>query len=238
VIGSIPTGDYTGNGHDAIAISGSGGAVVSDQTMHNRGVPYHVGSGIDGGRMDVNSQVAGQTAVLTIEQGVTIQFPPGGVFNVDPTTGSSGGAAQGALIAIGGPAPSQKIVFTSDQPAPLAGDWLGVRFGGAVDTRSTLQNVRVEFAGGTSTTGSNSCPYPGPGTGINDAAIRIFGPPLTQFITDSEILSSLHHGIDRGWRADLQPDFLASNTFNSVGACKATTPRTATGMCPTNPACP
>ncbi len=238
VIGSIPTGEYTGNGHDAIAISGSGGAVVSDQTMRNRGVPYHVGSGIDGGRMDVNSQVAGQTAVLTIEPGVTIQFPPGGVFNVDPTTGSGGGAAQGALIAVGGSAPSQKIVFTSDRPSPAAGDWLGVRFGGIVDTRSTMQNVRVEFAGGTSTTGSNSCPYPGPGTGINDAAVRIFGPPLTQFITNSEILSSLNHGIDRGWRADLQPDFLPTNTFTAVGACLETTPRTSAGVCPTNPVCP
>ena len=234
VLGSIPTGDYTGNGHDAIAIAGSGGPVITDQTMHNRGVPYHVGSGADGGRMDVNSQVAGLTAVLTIEPGVTIQFPPGGVFNVDQTSGNA--AAQGALIAIGGAAPAQKIVFTSDQASQQAGDWLGVRFGGAVDPRSTMQNVRVEFAGGTSITGSNSCPYPG---NVNsDAAIRIFGPPLTQFITDSEILSSLHHGIDRGWRADLQPDFLASNTFTAVGSCKETTPRTANGTCPVNVPCP
>jgi hypothetical protein len=96
--------------------------------------------------------------------------------------------------------------------------------------------VRVEFAGGTSVTGSNSCPYPG--NANNDAAIRIFGPPLNQFITNSEILSSLHHGIDRGWRADIQPDFLASNTFNAVGSCKETTPKTAAGVCPVNVPCP
>jgi hypothetical protein len=100
-----------------------------------------------------------------------------------------------------------------------------------------MQNVRVEFAGGTSTTGSNSCPYPA-SNGINDAAIRIFGPPLTQFITGTEIASSLHHGIDRGWRADLQPDFLAGNTFTSVNACKQTVPRTAAGVCPSALACP
>jgi hypothetical protein len=237
VIGSVPTGTYTGNGHDAIAISGTGGAVVDAQTMHARGVPYHVGgTGQDGGRMDVDSQTPGQVAVLTIEPGVTIQFPPGGIFNVSPGSGTA--AARGALVAIGGTDPADKIVFTSDQGAAAKpGDWLGMVFGGAVDTRSVMQNVRVEFAGGTSTTGSNSCPYPA-SNGINDAAIRIFGPPLTQFITGTEIVSSLHHGIDRGWRADLQPDFLAANTFTAIGACKETVPRTAAGVCPPALPCP
>ncbi|MEO8526591.1 MAG: hypothetical protein ABI460_17830, partial [Caldimonas sp.] len=83
VVGSVPSGTYTGNVRDAIAIAGSGGPVVDDQTMHERGVPYHVGSGADGGRMDVNAQVAGQVAVLTIEPGVIVQFPPGGTLNID-----------------------------------------------------------------------------------------------------------------------------------------------------------
>lgn len=235
VIGSVPSGTYTGNGHDAIAIAGSGGPVVGNQTMHNRGVPYHVGSGSDSGRMDINAQVAGQVAVLTIEPGVTVQFPPGGTFNVYPGSGTS--PAKGALIAIGGAAPDQKIVFTSDQGiASKAGDWLGIGFGGSVDPRSTMQNVRVEFAGGASVSGSNSCPFPG--VTINEAAIRIFGPPLNQFITNTEILSSARFGIDRGWRADLQPDFLASNTFTAVPACKETTPRTANGVCPAVVPCP
>jgi hypothetical protein len=235
VIGSVPSGTYTGNGHDAIAIAGSGGPVVDDQTMHDRGVPYHVGSGADGGRMDINSQVNGQVAVLTIEAGVAVQFPPGGTFNVDPGSGTS--PAKGALIAIGGVAADQKIVFTSDQgAASKAGDWLGIGFGGAVDPRTTMQNTRVEFAGGASVTGGNSCPFPG--IVINDAAIRIFGPPPTQFIVNSEIRASARHGIDRGWRADLQPDFLLSNTFTAVASCKETTPRTAAGVCPATPACP
>jgi hypothetical protein len=100
-----------------------------------------------------------------------------------------------------------------------------------------VQNVRVEFAGGATTSSSNSCPYPGR-VGQNDAAIRIFGPPSTQFITNTEILASLRDGIDRGWRADLQPDFLATNTFTAVAACKQTTPRTFNGVCPANPLCP
>ena len=234
VIGSVPSGTYTGNGQDAIAIAGTGGPVVDAQTMHNRGVPYHVGSGTDGGRLDINSQAAGQVAVLTIEPGVTLQFPPGGTLNVEPGSGTA--AAKGALIAIGGPTEAGKIVFTSDRGLPAAGDWLGIGFGGAVDGRSTMQNTRVEFAGGASVSGSNSCPYAG--VAINDAAIRIFGPPAAQFITDTEIRSSARHGIDRGWRADLQPDFLASNTFTAVSSCKETTPRTFSGVCPPVVPCP
>jgi len=96
VIGSIPSGDYTGNARDEIGIAGAGGPVLDAQTLHNRGVPYHVGSGQDGGRMDINSQHAGQVAVLTIEPGVTMRFPPGGTLSVDPASGTA--AAQGALI--------------------------------------------------------------------------------------------------------------------------------------------
>ena len=236
VIGSVPSGTYTGNGHDAIAIAGSGGPVVDAQTMHDRGVPYHVGSGADGGRMDVNSQVASQVAVLTIEFGVTVQFPPGGSLNIEPGGGSIA-AAKGALIATGSPLPGGTIVFTSDKgTASAAGDWLGIGFGGSVDPRTTMQYARVEFAGGASFSGSNSCPYPG--IPINDAAIRIFGPPPSQFITNTEILSSARFGIDRGWRADLQPDFLAGNTFTAVTTCKETTPRTFNGVCPTVVPCP
>jgi hypothetical protein len=234
VIGSVPSGTYTGNGHDAIAIAGSGGPVVGDQTMHNRGVPWHVGSGADSGRMDINSQANGQVTVLTIEPGVTVQFPPGGTLNVEPLNGT--GAARGALIAIGGAASADKIVFTSDQAVPKAGDWLGIGYGSTVDPRNVMQNVRVEFAGGASFSGSNSCPYPG--IAINDAAIRIFGPPPGRFITDTEIRSSAHFGIDRGWRADLQPDFLPSNTFTAVGSCKETMPRTFNGVCPAVVPCP
>ncbi len=234
VIGTVPSGTYTGNGHDAIAIAGSGGPVVGDQTMHNRGVPWHVGSGADSGRMDINSQVNGQVTVLTIEPGVTVQFPPGGILNVEPLNGS--GTARGALIAIGGPAAADKIVFTSDQPVPKAGDWLGIGYGSTIDPRNVMQNVRVEFAGGASVSGSNSCPYPG--VVINDAAIRIFGPPPNQFITATEIRSSAKFGIDRGWRADLQPDFLPGNTFTAVASCKVTTPRTFNGVCPAVVPCP
>jgi hypothetical protein len=232
IIGTIPDGDYTGNGRDEIGIAGSGGAVVADQTMRDRGVPYHVGSGQDGGRMDVNAPSG--VAVLTIEPGVTIRFPPGGTLMIDPTTGVN--PASGALVAIG--TAEKPIRFTSDQPAAAAGDWLGVGFGDKVDAQTTLQHVIVEFAGGATVTGSNSCPYPGR-IGQNDAAIRIFGTagPTSQFITETQIVESLRDGIDRGWRDDVEPDFLPTNSFDVLG-CKQTVPRTSAGVCPATPACP
>jgi hypothetical protein len=233
VIGSIPNGAYAINGRPAIAIAGAGGPVGNAQTMHNRGVPYHVGSGMDGGRMDVNSQVSGTVAVLTIEPGVVVLFPPGGTLNIDPSMATL--PARGALIAIGTAA--QPIIFSSDRgAASAAGDWLGIGFGGVVDGRSTMQHVRVAYAGAPGA-GSNSCPYIGR-SGQNDAGIRIFGPTATQFITSTEILFSARDGIDRGWRANPQPDFLATNSFTAVAGCKQTTPRTLSGACPVPVPCP
>lgn len=234
VIGSVPSGQYTGNGRDAIGIAGTGGPVGDAQTLHNRGVPYHVGSGQDGGRMDVNASGTGATAVLSIEPGVTIQFPPGGTLYVAGRNAPNG-AAHGALVAIGSGAP---IIFTSDQGAsPAAGSWLGIKIGDPVDPRTALQNVKVMFAGAADITGSNSCPYPGSNVG-NNAAIRILGAPAAQFITNSEIIASASFGIDRGWRSDMQPDFLGSNVFTAVTSCKQSTPRMANGNCPVQVPCP
>ena len=63
-------------------------------------MPYHVGTGQDGGRLDVNSQVTGQTAVLTIQPGVVIAFPQGGMLYVaGRETSTPTDPARGALIA-------------------------------------------------------------------------------------------------------------------------------------------
>jgi hypothetical protein len=149
------------------------------QTMHNRGVPYHVGRGWDGGRMDINSGGTG-VATLTIQPGVTILFAPGGVVNVAGRSSGTNGPALGALSAIG--VPCAPIVFTSDQGAvSAAGNWLGIWVGDPVDERTVMQNVKVMFAGGADVLGSNSCPYSGPGlNNINDAAIRILGCRLAR----------------------------------------------------------
>jgi len=230
VIGTIPSGAYADNGHAAIAIAGSGGPVRDAQTMHDRGVPYHIGSGQDGGRMDVSTQYKGPAAVLTILPGVTMLFPPGGSLNINASNYG------GALIAVG--TPIRPIVFTSDKGrASASGDWLGIGFDGQLAPQSVMQYVRVEFAGAPRTAGSYSCPYPNR-PGPNDAAIRISGPPSMQFITNTEIFASAHDGIDRGWRANVITDFLATNTFTAVAGCKQTMPSTLAGVCPMSVPCP
>ena len=236
VIGSVPSGTYTGNGADAIAIAGTGGPVARRADDAQRAACRITSAAApDGGRMDINSQAAGQVAVLTIEPGVTLQFPPGGTLNVEPGSGTA--AAQGALIAIGGATEAEKIVFTSDRGLPrgrrLARHRLRRRRRSAQHDAEHAGRVRRRRVGLGQQLVSVSA-----GVAINDAAIRIFGPPPTQFITNSEIRSSARYGIDRGWRADLQPDFLASNTFTAVSSCKETTPRTFSGVCPAVVPCP
>jgi len=233
LLGSIPTGTYTANTINEIMIADTAGQVTTSQTLRDRGVPYRVGAAANA-QLDVVAPTG--VAVLTIEPGVTLKFQPGGRLRIDTTTGGTA-AAKGALVAVGTVA--RPIVFTSVAATPAAGDWIGIWFSGATDPASRIQHARVEFAGGTTVTGSNSCPYPGR-LGENYAAIRIFGTPapLTQYITDTTILSSARDGIDRGWRDDPQPDYLPTNTFTSVAGCKQTVPRTTAGVCPATPACP
>jgi hypothetical protein len=241
-IGSVPTGTYRGgNGHDAIAISGAAaGPIATSQTLNNRGVPYHVGSGMDGGRLDVNANGSGPVAVLTIEPGVTMLFPTDGNLNIDPQGGANytnPAPARGALRAIG--TPKQPIVFTSDQgTASVPGSWLGLSFGGKVDPQTIMQYATVGYAGGATVSGSNSCPVYGR-NGANYAAIRILGPVPGQFITYTDIEYSARDGIDRGWRADDLTDFVPLNAFNKVDGCFESVPRMLNGGCPKDPiVCP
>ena len=244
-IGSVPSGQYTGNGRDAIGIgiSGSCGSVVNNQTIHNRGVPYHIGLGADSGRLDIDSKTSGATAVLVIEPGVNVLFPPGGMLNVAGRNVTNG-PALGALIANSNGAP---IIFTSDQgTASAPGNWLGIRFGDPVAPNNVLNNVKVMFAGGADVTGSASCPYHAANNPValdvaHDAAIRIYGEPPGQFITNTEIVASARFGIDRGWHGNSLTDFLSSvplNTFTAVALCKQTLPSPAIGSCPASPPCP
>ena len=235
LVGSIPSGTYTGNTINELLIATAGGQISTTQTIRDRGVPYRVGDAANA-QIDVVS-LTGPVPVLTIEPGVTLKFQAGGLLRID-TNGGTTVPAKGALVAVGTAA--KPIVFTSVAATPAAGAWQGIWFSGATDAASRIQHARIEFAGGTTVTGSNSCPYPARLGEPNYAAIRIFGTtaPATQFVTDTTIVSSLRDGIDRGWRDDPAPDFLPTNTFTSLGGCKQTTPRTLAGVCPPTPPCP
>ncbi|MEO8707320.1 MAG: hypothetical protein ABI867_45250 [Kofleriaceae bacterium] len=231
--GTIPPGDYTGNAVDEIVLRATGGpeAIVESMTLHARGVPYHVGIQPNS-TLDVAA--AAGVPVLTIEPGVTLRFEPSATLRIDPATGAL--PARGALVAIGTPA--APIVFTSAAGTPAAGDWFGIRFGNIPNAATKLQHARVEFAGRASISGSESC-LPVGQVGQNDAAIRILGAePVPVFITDTTIHASARHGIDRGFRSNTKPDFLATNTFTEVAGCKQTHPRDVSGVCPAVVPCP
>jgi hypothetical protein len=233
--GTIPAGTYTGNAVDEILLTATGlaeGIASWDVTFHDRGVPYHVGTDATAGTIRVGTMPGAAVATLTIEAGVTLRFKAGGDLEVEHFSGTN--AASGALVALG--TVDKPIRFSSAAPTPAAGDWLGLDFGAVADANTRLDNVIVEFAGGASTSGSDSCLYPM--VPINNAAIRLFGPPTSVFITNTTVSDSASHGIDLGFRDDAKPDFVAGNTFTNVALCKATYPKDVSGACPATVPCP
>lgn len=237
LVGTIPEGVYTGNSKNAILVTGDAAysTIIRDVTFRDRGVPYFAGSSISQGIINVGTNIPSTLATLTIEPGVTLRFKSGGLLQIDSVQSTN--PATGALVAIGtSPKP---ITFTSGTASPRAGDWLGIYFGQRPNQRDKLDYVRVEYAGGASSLGGSSCPYPPAPPRINDAAVRIFGEPSPAMITNTAISDSAAHGIDRGWQSDNRPSFLlGGNTFTRIGRCRETYPRGATVACPTNPPCP
>jgi len=233
--GTLPTGTYTGNVHDEILIPGGGGneGFAESTTLHDRGVPYHAGTSGTFGALVIDP-LPGKTntSTLTIEAGVQIRFKKGGSFTV--STFQSDNPATAALIAIGTAA--KPIIFTSAETTQAAGDWLGIMFGNQPLPTNRMDFTQVNFAGGASSSGSNSCPYPAQTR--SDGAIRIFGAPGSQFITNTTIQSSGWFGIDRGWRKNDTTDFLPTNTFVGLTQCKESYPKDMNGACPMTVPCP
>ncbi len=227
-LGTIPPGTYTGNTLDEIVIGN--GAIPESTTIHARGVPYRVGI-VANATLDVAAPTG--VATLTIEPGVTMKFMPGAMFRVEPASGTN--PARGALIANGTMA--AKIVLTSVNATPAAGDWYGLWFGGLVDPSTRVDHMHVDFAGKPSASGSDSCLYPG--ASINDAAIRMIGgAPAVVFITNTDVNMSASHGIDRGYRSNTKPSYLPTNSINGYVGCRETYPKDDNGLCPTTVPCP
>jgi len=235
-VGGIPVGSYTGNAKDQILLptTSNNDSIDETTTLHERGVPYLVGHAGSGGslRVDTQAQPAKPSPVLTIEPGVTMRFKKGGALHAVFSTGDD--PARGAIVAVG--TADKPIVFTSDEASPAAGDWLGLRFGQVPNATNRLENVRIEYAGGTSSGGSDSCQDNS--ELMNDAAVRIYGLPPSQFITNTHIVKSLTNGIDRGYRSLVDVDFLATNTFTDVALCNQTLNKDQNGACPTLVPCP
>ena len=230
-VGNIPDGTYTGNAKDEILLPAD--HAYSDfyesTTLHERGVPYHVGSVSSQGQLMIPAVASMPT--LTIESGVVMRFKRDGVFLVDAAQSTS--PARAVLVAAG--SADKPIVFTSAEDAPAAGDWRGIWFGELPSQSNRIDYARIEFAGATTSTGSDSCVQALHSP--NDAAVRIFGE-VEPFITNTTISDSLTNGIDRGFRSATKPDFLPTNTFARVALCKETYPKDLNGSCPAAPPCP
>ena len=133
--------------------------VTSSQTWTRLGSPYLISSPI----------YVKSGAVLTIEPGVVVKFVPGNDSGGSNVQGLQ--VADGVLAARG--TSEAPIVFTSvhddtaggdsdatNPRAPLAGDWMGLSFGGsgALEGASLLEHVSVRYAGWA---GAAGCPYGG-----------------------------------------------------------------------------
>lgn len=229
--GGIPVGDYTGNARDVIILSalgcGNEGVSSGTVTLRDLGVPYHVGHFGSAGNLCVGSG-DGTTATLVIEPGVELRFKAGGFLMVhqfgppEPTGGAL--VAQGTL--------AKPILFTSAEPTPSAGDWLGLWLTKKAHPTTIIDHARVEYAGGVTITGSSSCNFGDP---QNNAAIRIFTEPASQFVTNTTIAFSATNGIDRGY-VGAPVDFLATNKFQNIAKCAQTYPNTS--PCPATVPCP
>lgn len=222
--GTIPTGTYTGNAVDEIELDPEL-EVVQDTTIPNRGVPYLVGGG---GGITVARQVddPGPVPVLTIEPGVTLRFP--NVPNSSALTvgGNANPPRPGSLVAMG--TAEAPIVFTSAEPEPAPGDWIGIMLpagAGTPDSEVRLDHVEIAYAGAENGVGGYACHSEDPSGNVLDevGAVTIFGwAPAASFLTNSTIEQSAGWGVFRGWSLDEGPDvdFTPTNTFSNLAYCE------------------
>ena len=205
-----------GNERDEILMRTSK-AFMRDDVLADHGVPYR-----QSGALYVNAAEDGAPVTLAIEPGVTIEF------DVESGSGMLVGTSetrQGVLVAEG--TAEAPILFTSAQPTPAAGDWMGLVFHYVPTTGSALAFTRIEYAGGESGTTGFGC-----GPSDNDAAVIIHGQgpdqaPPDAFVHDVEFDDIAGETvIVSGWVDAEGPDLSEGNTFGaSTGPCKVSRPR-------------
>lgn len=228
-VDSLPTGRYVGNARDRIKIDpetvSGGGGFQEDTTMHDRGVPYHVGetSQLD----DLRVGNGRRDAVLTIEAGVKILFEKGTVLGVEAD--EDGASAIRALGTSEAP-----IVLSSASSAPSAGDWRGLYFNGPISAMNALQHVRLEYTGADCHCSLVSCSE---GVSEYEGAIVFSEPPPSMFLRDSVIAHGAGHGVVQGYAGPAY-DWASSNAFEDVAGCAVTLPANSDTSCSEpRPAC-
>src|SRR4029079_6784870 len=176
---------YTGNTRDVIEVLPDVSGLIRNATIHDRGVPYLFGEDGDAGRFTIGL-ATGPAATLTIDPGVTMQFRPQNLLEVEQT---------GTLIARGTPA--DPIEFTSSAMTPARGDWTGIQFLGVPSAASVIDHATVMYAGDDYQSAGSTCSADGSGARDSYGAIAFAERPATALVTNTTIAHSLHNGIDR-----------------------------------------
>jgi hypothetical protein len=234
-VDTIPVGSYTGNGKDELWIVGDSpsSSLSVDATLHDRGVPYHVGG--NGANPDLRvANDRGPAVTLTIEPGVEVRMERDARFEIGHFTGNS--PPVGVLVAVG--TMDKPIRFTAASTAAVPGFWSGLRYVNTLSPNNRLEHVTVAYAGGDCGCSGFSC-GPTLRTGVDDeAAIILFNHAPSAFITGCSIEHSAAHGITRGWNGPADVSFADINTFTDVAGCKETYPIPLMTGCPNPPPCP
>ena len=222
-LGSLPTGQYQGNGIDEILIHGPNANVFKNMAVKNLGVPVR----IPFASMHIGPMPPSTLPVkLTLRPGVVFKFPRvGGQPGALVTFGTNGNAPNnrvGILYAVG--TATKRIVFTSGEATPAPGDWKGIWLNTA--NGSKLTYVDIAYAGAANGIQSNNCRP----EGTEDQAALLVGsfsdqyiPPST-LMTNSRIINSAYYGINAMWQAGTHnaPDLTPTNTFTNIGSCRQT----------------
>ena len=204
------------------------GGLQLDATMHDRGVPYHVGEspGLDNLVLGQGNNNVKQPT-LTIEPGVKILFEQKSKFHV---AGTSTGAA--TVRAIG--TAEKPIVFSSAAASPASGDWVGIFFNGKPSADNLLEHVRLEYTGADCGCILITCSA---GVTEYEAAMIFVDQPAAPFLRNSVVAHGAGHGVVQSWDGAAF-DWASTNTFEDLAGCPATLPREADSSCPKpKPAC-
>ncbi len=227
-IDGLPTGKYTGNKKDEILIrtegdGGAGSGLVTDATLHDRGVPYHMGDS-ESDSFTIGGGADGKVVTLTIEPGVVMKFEPKTAFQVQHFTTDQ---PSSAIVVAKGTA-EKPIVFTSASPTPKAGDWRGLWFGGVPQAANALDHVKIEYAGYDCACSMVTCSA---NVEEYEGAVIFSQKPPSAFITNSVFKDIAGHAITEGFIGGLV-NFRPTNTFEGVSGCVQTLPPDAQQDCP------
>jgi hypothetical protein len=117
--------------------------------------------------------------------------------------------------------------MTSASSTPLAGDWVGVWYGGVPAQTNRLDHVRIEYAGGDCGCILNTCSD----ITEHEGAVIFTAQPSAPFITNSAFRNISGHGITEGYDGAFI-DFRSTNSFEAVSGCAQTRPRDVSAQCP------